>query len=138
MFEYLFFSDGPCRRFVGWLEERNIPVCMRDNREGKTVGVPEDLEEALLDDVDAFYERMVVRDESMLNEGDDAAGRHTAGITLNLSNGLTPQVAVPPELLNRLLSVMTLEELGQFVQRIVNAVENPDSRPFCQQFQNTE
>ncbi len=37
-----------------------------------------------------------------------------------------------PALLNRMLEVITADELGQFIDAIVDAVENPDERPFCQ------
>jgi hypothetical protein len=39
---------------------------------------------------------------------------------------------VPPALLNRVLSAISVQELNQLVEAIVDSIENPDDRPFCQ------
>ncbi len=136
MLDYLFFADEPCRQFVGWLAARNIPVTVRQGEEEKTVSIPEDLEETMLEDIDEFYERMLALNEALVNEGEGS--EHASGITLSLADGQSIQAPVPPELLNRLLSALSPKELGEFVQRIVDAVEHPDSRPFCQQARDAD
>ena len=57
---------------------------------------------------------------------------HVAGISFTVADGQTVQVPVEPDFLNRLLGAISMEELGEFVKLIVDAIENPDDRPFCQ------
>ena len=55
-----------------------------------------------------------------------------AGISISLAGGRTAQAVVDPRLLRRLLEAVNVEELGDFVHAVGDAVENPDERPFRQ------
>ncbi|MBA1329914.1 hypothetical protein QQ73_01505, partial [Candidatus Endoriftia persephone str. Guaymas] len=57
---------------------------------------------------------------------------HTTGINVTLKDGRQVQAAIDPLLMNRLLEAVTPEELGVFVNAIVDAVEHPDERSLCQ------
>ncbi len=70
--------------------------------------------------------------ESLVAEEEGQAHVHTAGVNVTLSDGRVVQAAVDPKLMQRLLAVISPEELGELVNAVADAVENPDERPFCQ------
>ncbi|RDH91229.1 MAG: hypothetical protein DIZ77_03545, partial [endosymbiont of Seepiophila jonesi] len=57
---------------------------------------------------------------------------HAAGVNITLKGGRTVQAAIDPKVMRRLLEVVTAEELGDLVNAIADAVENPDQRSICQ------
>ncbi|HID49543.1 MAG TPA: hypothetical protein EYP40_08035 [Chromatiales bacterium] len=132
MFEYIFFADEPRDRFIAHLEEKGVAIELADKGEERLVKIDEDIDDALLEDIDDFYDAMMEWNEALVAEAEGEAHRHAAGITITLKDGSSVQVAVEPAFLNRLLSAISIEELGQFVHRIADAVENPDDTPFCQ------
>ncbi len=54
-----------------------------------------------------------------------------AGIVLHLGDGRQSLARIEPSLMRRVLSVLSPEELGQCVAKIVDAVEHPDDRSIC-------
>jgi hypothetical protein len=46
-------------------------------------------------------------------------------------NGTSVYADVSPELLHKIMQAVTPEELGDLVNAIADAVEQPDSRPLC-------
>ena len=52
-------------------------------------------------------------------------------MVVNLASGDTVYARVDPGLLGRIMQVLTPQELGEVVNAIVDAVENPDGRPLC-------
>ncbi|HHH40150.1 MAG TPA: hypothetical protein ENK50_11330 [Sedimenticola sp.] len=132
MLEYIFFDPRPWERFAGFVRELGLKPELSDQEQGFLVCLPDDTDDALMDRIEAFYDEMLDLNERLFNEQEAQAGVHRAGVSVNLGDGRTVQAAVEPALLNRLLEVVSTEELGQFVNAIVDAVENPDERPFCQ------
>ena len=61
-----------------------------------------------------------------------------ARLLIRLRNGGISCAHVDTGLVNRLLQVMTTTELNSFIEVIVDAVENPDVRSFCQRLKNTD
>lgn len=85
-----------------------------------------------MDDIEHFYDEMLDMNEALFAEQEGERPVHGAGVSINLSDGRTVQAAVDPDLLNRILEVISTDELGQLVSAITDAVVNPDERPFCQ------
>ena len=69
--------------------------------------------------------------EERLTEAGEAAEKDVAAMTISLQSGDTIYASVEPKVLNRILSVITTQELNDLVNSIVSSVENPDERPFC-------
>ncbi|OOZ36929.1 hypothetical protein [Solemya velesiana gill symbiont] len=132
MLEYIFFDERPWNRFVGFLQEKGLSPVADHEDQGYMVRLPEDTADGLMDDIEAFYDEMLDMNEALFIEEEGAGQLHTAGVTVNLKNGRTVQAAVDPKLLNRILEVVSAEELGRLVNAIVDAVENPDDRSICQ------
>jgi hypothetical protein len=132
MLEYIFFDERPWRRFIDYLESLGLTPQASSNEEGWLAALPEDLDDALDEKIEAFYDQMLEMNESLVAEEEGQAHVHTAGINVTLADGRVVQAAVDPRLMQRLLTVISTDELGDLVNAIVDAVENPDERPFCQ------
>ena len=132
MLEYIFFDERPWRRFIEYLESLGLEPEASSGEEGWLVALPEDLDDEVDDKIEAFYDQMLDVNESLVAEAEGQSHVHTAGINVTLADGRVVQAAVNPELMQRMLSVVSPQELGELVNTIVDAVENPDERPFCQ------
>ncbi len=132
MFDYVFYFEASRNRFSRWLEAHDIDCQLASNQEEKLVRIPEDVDDELLEKIDTLYDELLAADEALLAEQDGEAQMHVAGISFTVADGQTVQVPVEPDFLNRLLGAISMEELGEFVKLIVDAIENPDDRPFCQ------
>lgn len=131
MLEYIFYHKLLLSQFVEQLEQRSIPCETRDDAMGLVAAVPDDLDDALVDQVDEIYEALLNQTEKQFDD-DEPGEKYGAAICINLKNGDTVDAPVNPELLNRLLTVISYAELNELVESIVDSVENPDRRPFCQ------
>lgn len=133
MLEYIFFHQRPWQMFIGFLQQKGLSPQFEHEEQGFMVRIPEATGDELMDDIEAYYDEMLdMNEELFMAESEEGQHIHTAGVSVNLKDGRTVQAAVEPELLNRMLDVISPEELGQLINCIVDAVEDPDERPFCQ------
>lgn len=132
MLEYIFFDERPWRQFIDYLESLGLQPERSSEDQGWLVALPEDLDDALDEQIEAYYDRMLEMNESLVAEAEGEAHVHTAGVNVTLADGRVVQAAIDPKLMQRLLEVVSPEELGELVNAIADAVENPDERPFCQ------
>lgn len=140
MLEFVFFDPRPRQRFADFLQRRGI-VPTEVNDDGTFgVAIPEDVDDVLLEDIEAHYDEMMALDRELFESGPDNAGEghQAAGVVLNLASGATVYARVDPMLLGRIMAVLTPQEFGDVVNAIVDAVENPDARPLCQRAGDTD
>ncbi|RLJ18677.1 hypothetical protein DJ030_11590 [bacterium endosymbiont of Escarpia laminata] len=132
MLEYIFFDERPWRRFIEFLQDQEmVPETSKDD-EGWLVMLPEDIDDDLNDRVEAFYDKMLDFNEILVAEAEGEGHVHAAGVNITLKDGRTVQAAIDPKIMRRLLEVVTAEELGDLVNAIADAVENPDQPSICQ------
>ena len=99
----------------------------------KSVGLSEDdIDEDILDKLQDFYDKLQDEQELLLEQTDESLETNAAGMEIDLSNGDKCTLRLPPEQVNKILSILSFEELQEFVQLIANSVQNPDNNPFCQ------
>lgn len=98
---------------------------------GMIVAVPEDMGEDIEDKIETNYDELMENAEELLIEDGEGAEKDVAAITISLQSGETIYASVDPKVLNRILGVITTQELNDLVNSIVSSVENPDDRPFC-------
>ena len=93
----------------------------------------DEIDEGLWDDLDDLYDELSAEDAQISNantaEEDD---RDTAGIYIQLNNGEQTIAKVNPLIMNRILDVISMDELNDFVEAIVASVEAPDDSAICQ------
>lgn len=132
MLEYIFFDERPWQLFIRFLDEKGLRPDSAQEEQGFMVRIPEDTDDALMEAIEAYYDEMLDMNEALfIEQADETEHKHAAGVSLKLASGQTVQAVVDPVLLNRILTVLSTDELSQFINSIVDAVENPDERSVC-------
>lgn len=135
MIEYLFFNAEISMKFIALLKQKKV-----DWEEGKEdvhgsiiLRVSEDIEEDLWDELDNVYDDLSEEDQLLLEaamaDDDDVS---TAGIYIQLKGGKQTVADINPDVMNRMLKVISMEEFNAFIEVIVNSVEEPDDTAICQ------
>ncbi len=135
MLEYIFFHNRPYNEFKRFLEIKKVSILKEGvdetDVEGLVVYIEDSLDDALSDEIENFYDEMMDMNESLIAEEDESDEMHNVGLAVSLADGRSVLAAVDPDVLNRVLSVVSPDELGVLVDVIADAVENPDERPLC-------
>lgn len=133
MIEYIFFHPKPCDLFCQFLTEQNIPFENNKDEtdvEGLLIAIADDLADAISDKIEGYYDELLEMDEALLVENpEDIIDQ--AGLAVTLNNGESTFASIDPDVLNRMLTVVSRDEVAGFIDAIVNAVEQPDQRPLC-------
>ena len=140
MLEYVFFDRRPFDRFIGRVRALGLdPVC-RQADEQLEVGLPDDLDDSLAEQLEAYYEEMMELNRQLHENAAGAGGteHQAAGVVVRLQDGRAVYAQVDPGVLSRVMSVLTPAEFGAVVDAVVDAVERPDGRSLCQRLRDSE
>jgi hypothetical protein len=132
--EYLFFTQDVASKFITALEERGLAYTQQTEpvQNAIVLQISEGVDDDLWDELDELYDELSDEDQAILEAGlEDEGSRSAAGIYLQLQNGSQTLAQVNPDIMNRILSVITMDELNDFLDTIVRSVENPDDSPIC-------
>ena len=135
MLEYVFFNADPCARFRSFLEERGLPSSLAEGDPELVVQVDEErVDDELADAIEARYDELFELDQRLYEAslGPPADNYQTSGVVVNLEDGRAVYAGVRPDLLRKVLQALSPEELGELVEAIAEAVENPDERSLCE------
>lgn len=135
--EYLFFTAGVADKFIKELQERNLEFDreIESVQGGIVLKIAESVDDDLWDELDDIYDELSIEDQGVLEEGlEDESSRSAAGIYLQLAGGKQTLAQVNPDVMNRILTAISMDELNEFVDVIVHSVEEPDDSPICQRF----
>ncbi len=95
--------------------------------------ISDDIDDALWDALDDLYDKLGAEDALLSNNNSvDTDDIDTAGVYIQLKNGQQTIAAVNPLVMNRILDVISMDELNDFIEAIVSSVENPDDAAICQ------
>lgn len=134
MLEYVFFNAEPCTRFCALLREHGIEPTLTEGELERLVQVEEGLvDDDLADTLDAAYDELFALDQAIHGQEAVADGceYEGSGVVVHLKDGTSAYAEVPPALLAKVMQALSLEELGDLVNAIVDAVEHPDPRSLC-------
>jgi len=135
MLEYLFFNQSVADKFVAFLKTKNLlwELNIDPMLESIVVKTSEDIEDELWDELDDFHESLGEEDQKLLENAleDTEEETNAAGIYIQLANGKQTVAQINPEIMNRMLGVISMDEFNEFVETIVSSVENPDDSPIC-------
>ena len=131
MLEYIFFHDEQRKQFIHYLLKQDIPYVEQNDSMGMVVAVPEDMGEETEELVESHYDKLMEDAEELLIGDGEVAEKDVAAITITLDDGKTIYASVSPNVINRVLGVITTQELNDLVNSIVSSVLNPDERPIC-------
>ena len=134
MLEYVFFDERPRDQFVNFLQEKAVELKLEEDEGLLKVWISEDLGDDLDEAIEDFYDDMMALNQQLYEDENNEAevGYNAAGIVLELNTGENVYAQVNPELLGRIMTVVTPDEFNTVVNAIVEAVENPDARTPCQ------
>ena len=131
MLEYIFFNKKPRNAFIRYLDDNGINYDEADDEMGLIVAVPENLDELILENIETHYDELMEEAEELLAEDGFASESSIAAITIELDNGQTTYATVSPKLMNKILSVVSMDELNELINSIVSSVQHPDNTPLC-------
>lgn len=135
MLEYIFFHQKPYQQFKVFLQNKGVELLKEGidetDVEGLVVCINDNLDDEISEQIEDFYDEMMELNEALIAEEDDSTEMHNVGLAVSLLDGRSVMAAVDPDVLNRVLSVITHNELGLLVDAIASVVENPDERPLC-------
>ena len=130
--EYVFFTPEAAEKFKNLLKQ--VAIAYTEQTEPiqqalvLQIILPDD--RAINEQLESWYDELSSREQTVLEQ--DMLGNKLAGLYLQLANGQQTIASVDPEVLKRILTVVSWDELNKFLDVIVHSVENPDSSPLCQ------
>ncbi len=131
MIEYVFFHQHLADAFSERLAALSIAYASKADELGFVVAVPEDLDETVMDGLEALHEELLAQSEQRLIAAESDMEKPVAALNITLGDGRIAQAPVRPVLMNKLLSVLSFEEINELLDAIVDSIEHPDARPFC-------
>lgn len=131
MLEYVFFQDEPRQQFLTFLAGQGVAWGL-EARGSEIVVVIDDsaLDDELLGRLELLYDDLFDLERSLYEQRRGRAeGRR--GVVLSLKDGRAVTAELPGELVDRILTVLSPEELGCLADAIAQAVESagPEARP---------
>lgn len=136
MLEYLFFNQVFSDQFTTILKNKNIDFHVEREtvQNAFSVNVPETIDDDVWDEIDDIYDDISVKDTTMLQDNlEDNDMVNAAGIYIQLANNQQTVAKINPDVMNRMLSVISMDEFNDFIEVIVSSVEEPDDSPICKQ-----
>jgi len=130
--EYMFFDAALMRRFLDAAAAHGVSPGVRDDPiAGTVVAIPEDLADAVLDDLDACYEMLQDEQATAAHERDGWVAKRLAGVQVERADGTLGTISLDAAIANRLLAILTPEEVQELIQEVVRSLENPLDGPLC-------
>lgn len=136
MLEYLFFNAVFAQKFILILEQNSLPYQQQTESVHGSILIitPEDLDDGLWDTIDEVYDDLSEQDQHLLQSKlDDDSKVNIAGIYIQLKNDKQTIANIDPDVMNRMLEKISMDEFNAFIEAIVSSVEVPDDTPFCEQ-----
>ena len=134
MLEFIFFHQKICNLFTNYLAELNIAYQRKKDGDNVIVAIADDLDDARLEQIEDEYDRLldISREQTDSEEGESDENFQRASLLITLQDGKNSYAHVDMDLINRVLRSISLDELNQIVESVVDAVENPDERSYFQ------
>ena len=139
MLEYLFFTQKIADKFITFLDGKGLKWSQHNDPMLGSIVIKtsEDIEDALWDELDDYHDSLGTEDQLLLeNSLDESTETNAAGIYIQLANGEQTIAQIDPDVMNRMLSVINMDEFNSFVETIVSSVESPDDSAICKKTDN--
>ena len=138
LMEYMFFDEELAKRFMAYCQGKGA-VCELESAlthtddDSFTIKITEAMSEELTDEIEERYSDMLFGEQAAQIEGNSEEGAlaDACGVQVQLQSGEFTMVAIHPEIMNKILSVLTVDELQQFLSQVAEDIENPKNGPIC-------
>ncbi len=134
MLEYLFFNSVFAKKFTHSLKAFGLEYAEQTEavQNAILISTSEEIDDNLWDQIDELYDDLSAQDQQLLQRKlDDDHKINSAGIYIQLENDQQTIARVNPDVMNRMLENISMDEFNTFIEAIVTSVEQPDDTPFC-------
>lgn len=133
MLEYVFFHALPYDQFLDYLKAEGLSPETSQEDGVFEARLPDTIDDALSDRIEARYDTLMeLNQELFYAENAESADNFVlAGIDLKLKDDARATALVAPDVIARVLEAITGDEFDEMVAAIVQAVEDPDGKTFC-------
>lgn len=140
MLEYVFFHPTPFGQFIEFVQAIGLRPETVSGDETYEVHLPEDIDDAVSERIEERYDALMALNQALFEseQGEGADDYHAAGVVVNLNDGTAVYADVDPGVMARIMEVISAKEFGDVVNAIVDAVEAPDTRTFCQRMRDAK
>lgn len=134
--EYTFFDTDIAERFCEQVHAHGLTTSMAEDDVTGEVSYVIKIEGEVPDDkanlIEEMYSDMLFGEQAAQIEGnEDGAIADSCGVQIQLSNGEFTTVAIHPTIMNKILSVLSIDELQKFLAQVAEDIENPKQGPIC-------
>jgi len=138
LMEYMFFDEILAKRFQTYCEGLGVKTefvqdITHTDDDSFTIKIAGGLDDDLTEKIEDEYGEMLFGEQAAQVEGNDGAGAiaDACGVQVQLSSGQFTTVAIHPEIMNKILSVLSIDELQQFLSQVAEDIEIPKMGPIC-------
>lgn len=136
--EYVFFDESLAKRFQKFCENLGVKTeieaeLTHTDDDSFTIKIVDNLSDEVTEQLEEEYGEMLFGEQASMIEGNDEAGAiaDACGVQVQLQSGQFTTVAIHPETMNKILSVLSIDELQQFLSQVAEDIENPKMGPIC-------
>ena len=134
MLEYLFFNQEVADKFIAFLNEKALDWSQFNDPmlDSIVIKTSEDIADKLWDALDDYHDSLGDEDQKLLEESlSNETETNAAGIYIQLAGGTQTVAQINPDVMNRMLGVISMDEFNDFIETIVSSVEKPNDSPIC-------
>lgn len=135
---FTFFSRPVAEKFVAYCANQKVAAKIEfeetfSGEESYQVELLDTIDDELLEKLEEFYSELLFGEEASQIDGNDEQGAlaDACGVQIKLESGIYTTVAIEPEIMNKLLSVLSIDELQSFLAQVAEDIENPKNGPIC-------
>ncbi|MBF6059085.1 MULTISPECIES: hypothetical protein [Thiomicrorhabdus] len=136
--EYLFFDLSLAQRFQSFCHDLGLSTELEADEthmgeSSYSVKLSDDIEESISEQLEAEYDDLLFGEQAAQIDGNDEDGAlaDACGVQVKLKSGIYTTVAIHPEIMNKILSVLSIDELQQFLAQVAEDIEEPKTGPIC-------
>lgn len=136
--EYLFFNETLANRFAIFCNYKGIStkVVTEEEHSGDasySVQLADITDDDLMGLIEEHYNELFFGEQAAEIEGNDGQGAlaDACGVQVQLQSGQYTTVAIHPKIMNKILSVLSIDELQGFLSQVAEDIENPKLGPIC-------
>ena len=130
--EYIFFDAALRDRFLKAAADRGlVGTTHEDPMDGHIVALPEDIDDAVADAVEADYEALMDEQQALVEGTEEGDTRDLMGVSVTLPDGRPCVVRLPAAIARRLFQHFDIDEIHELVAAIAAQGANPSVGPIC-------
>lgn len=138
LMEYVFFDEGLAKGFQTYCQQAGVDSQLdagltHTDDASFTVVITQPMTEQQEEMIEERYSEVLFGEQAAQIEGNSEQGAlaDACGVQVQLQSGEFTTVAIHPETMNKILSVLSIDELQQFLSQVAEDIENPKSGPIC-------